>query len=288
MEIGKSYKVKTSFNKSTVSHLKFLGVTNAAEIKFTVFDFYDLINNEPISIKTSEILCYAPLKEKPDNDDKELKTTLAKLKSMPDVKVISLEDIFGEIAEEDEPTVAEEIEIDDDEPEEITGVVVGKIITIRPHINASLLNVLKVQVESDVTVQIVCGFDDLKVGDYVAVARIGAHVPTFKDPVAPVMIRGELSQGFITSAFELGLSDLADPYVFKNEYTVGNDAIAYILDELEEDKEPEAVKITLTVNDDKLQSEDKEDWMGYLANELGIELSSDEKTENDPWDDYII
>jgi phenylalanyl-tRNA synthetase beta chain len=88
---------------------------------------------------------------------------------------------------------------------DIEGVVVGEVREIMPHPNADKL--LMVDVSTGVSVrQIVCGAHNFQVGDKVPVALPGAHLPG-DVTIGRTTIRGEVSEGMLCSARELGVAD---------------------------------------------------------------------------------
>ncbi len=89
-------------------------------------------------------------------------------------------------------------------------IVVGQITAINPHPNADrlLLPTVNLGAESET---VVCGAPNLKVGDKVPFARVGAQLI---DPhsgqtirLTPAKIRGVVSRGMVCSEKELGISD---------------------------------------------------------------------------------
>ena len=60
---------------------------------------------------------------------------------------------------------------------EVTGVVVGKVVTCDPHPNSDHLHVCKVDVGEPELLQIVCGAPNVAAGQLVPVAKNGAHLP---------------------------------------------------------------------------------------------------------------
>lgn len=91
----------------------------------------------------------------------------------------------------------------------LDNVVVGHIDAINPHPNADKLRCCQVNVGNEI-LPIVCGGSNLEVGQYVAVAKVGARVLWHGEgePVTLVetAIRGEKSMGMICGADEIGLS----------------------------------------------------------------------------------
>jgi phenylalanyl-tRNA synthetase beta chain len=86
-------------------------------------------------------------------------------------------------------------------------VRVAKILVKEPHPQADRLSLLRVSLDASTEpLRVVCGASNMKVGDYVALAPVGATVPG-KDGSGLTMketkIRGELSQGMCCSRAEL-------------------------------------------------------------------------------------
>lgn len=124
--------------------------------------------------------------------------------------------------------------------EETTGVEVCKILEINPHPDADKLRVTKVEVANNETLQIVTNATNIKVGDYVPVARIGAVLPgNFK--IKKGKLRGVLSEGMFCGAEELTI-----PSQYVEDYK--KDGI-YILDHQEEFTLGQDVREVLGIND---------------------------------------
>lgn len=90
----------------------------------------------------------------------------------------------------------------------IDKVVVGKVTACEKHPNADKLSLCHVDVGSSVH-QIVCGASNVREGLYVAVATLGAQMPSGM-VIKPVTLRGVDSEGMLCSASELGLPQLND------------------------------------------------------------------------------
>ena len=110
--------------------------------------------------------------------------------------------------------------------ENIENIVVGKIVELRKHENADKLFVTMVDL-GEKTVQIVTGADNLKVGDYIPVALIGAKLPNGME-IVETDFRGIMSYGMLCSLKELGYSDSVIPksqregiFVLDKEYPLG-------------------------------------------------------------------
>lgn len=85
-------------------------------------------------------------------------------------------------------------------------IVFAKILECEKHPDADKLNVCQVDIGSSIR-QIVCGATNVRAGLHVAVAVLGAQMPSGL-VIKPVKLRGIDSDGMICSASELGLPDL--------------------------------------------------------------------------------
>lgn len=115
------------------------------------------------------------------------------------------------------------------EGEEISKVVVGKILSIEPHPNADKLVVCMVDVGADAPLQICTGATNLNAGDYVPVALDGSTLPGGKK-IKKGKLRGMESNGMLCSLSELNLTVHDFPngiedgiYVLENEAPLGQD-----------------------------------------------------------------
>jgi phenylalanyl-tRNA synthetase beta chain len=89
----------------------------------------------------------------------------------------------------------------------LAGVVVGEVLTRDKHPNADKLSVCTVDIGPAGGVKtIVCGAQNYKVGDRVPVALAGAVLPG-NFTIRQSKIRGQLSDGMMCSAKELGMGD---------------------------------------------------------------------------------
>jgi len=114
---------------------------------------------------------------------------------------------------------------------EISGVVIGKILSITQHPNADKLVITQVDIGGEEPVQIVTGATNLTQGDYVPVALAGA-VLADDLKIKKGKIRGEVSNGMLCSVEELGSSRTEFPeapedgiYVFAEPQPLGADAM---------------------------------------------------------------
>lgn len=98
------------------------------------------------------------------------------------------------------------------EPElpDVSGVVVGRVLTVDQHPNAQKLHVCSVEVGQGEPLTIVCGAPNVAPGEYVPVALIGARLPGGIE-IAATNMRGVDSMGMLCSGKELGLTDADYP-----------------------------------------------------------------------------
>ena len=103
----------------------------------------------------------------------------------------------------------------------LDGVVVGKVISIRPHPNADKLVLCQVDIGKEDKLQIVCGAPNVRDGMVAPVATIGTelHSGVF---IKSAKIRGEESYGMLCSEKELGISpDAAGLMELAPELSIG-------------------------------------------------------------------
>jgi phenylalanyl-tRNA synthetase beta chain len=121
-----------------------------------------------------------------------------------------------------------EIESIEHPGEEIQEVCVGKILSIDPHPDADSIVVCKTDVGRDAPLTICCGATNMKAGDKVPTAVIGATLPgDFK--ITKRKMRGIASEGMMCSTKELGLGEDADGLmILPEDYEIGTDIRPYI------------------------------------------------------------
>jgi phenylalanyl-tRNA synthetase beta chain len=90
-----------------------------------------------------------------------------------------------------------------------SGVVVGRVLEVEHHPNADTLWLTKVDVGQGEPLAIVCGAQNLAVGQLVPVAVPGSVLPGGRT-IERTKIRGEVSNGMLCSPTELGLGEDAD------------------------------------------------------------------------------
>ena len=171
--------------------------------------------------------------------------------------------------------------------EEISKVVVGKIISIEKHPDADKLQVTKVDIGSEV-IQVVTGAQNIKLNDYIPVALVGATLPGDKK-ISKGKLRGIESSGMMCSIEELNLS--------KEDYPDAPEHGIYILEPgLELGKEvKEVMGIDETTIDFEITS-NRPDCLSIigLAREAAVTLKNEFKKpkvkvleEGDEAKDYV-
>ncbi len=156
---------------------------------------------------------------------------------------------------------------------ETNGVEVCKILEIEQHPDADRLKVTKVEVADGQILQIVTNATNIKVGDHVPVARIGAVLPeNFK--IKKGKLRGVLSEGMFCGAEELTI-----PSQYVEEHK--KDGI-YILDHQDSFELGMDVREVLGINDALIEFEitsNRPDCRSILgiAREAAVTLGKDLK-----------
>jgi len=108
------------------------------------------------------------------------------------------------------------------------GIIVGKILELEKHPTKAHLTVVKVKVHAElVEAQIVCGAKNLKIGQHVPVATVGAIVPATHGTDNEVKIKkskfaGVESEGMLCSEAELGIGENEEEiYVLEENVKLG-------------------------------------------------------------------
>lgn len=111
------------------------------------------------------------------------------------------------------------------------GLVIGEVITCTKHPNADALSLTTVDIGGDQLSPIVCGAPNVKTGQKVVVATVGAELyPTTGDPfqIKKAKIRGEVSEGMICAEDEIGLGKSHDGIlVLDTDLANGTNAAEY-------------------------------------------------------------
>ena len=111
-----------------------------------------------------------------------------------------------------------------------TNLVIGHVLSVERVKDSDHLSACRVDVGDEI-LPIVCGAPNVRAGQYVIVAKVGAELPGgFK--IKKAKIRGEESRGMICSLEELGLEKKYIPeeyqngiFYFKEEVAVGSDPL---------------------------------------------------------------
>ncbi len=90
--------------------------------------------------------------------------------------------------------------------EGLDGIVVVKVLDLRPHPNADKIQLVDVDAGDGEPLQICCGAFNMAVGDLVPLATLGTVMPGGLE-IARRKLRGEWSNGMLCSGRELGLGD---------------------------------------------------------------------------------
>src|ERR1043165_4653406 len=98
-----------------------------------------------------------------------------------------------------------EVEEIEEPGREIGGVVAARIVEVLPHPDADRIRLADVEA-GDGIVRVVCGAPNIEAGMVVPFAPVGAHLPG-DFAIERRKIRGQVSEGMLCSARELGLGD---------------------------------------------------------------------------------
>jgi phenylalanyl-tRNA synthetase beta chain len=104
-------------------------------------------------------------------------------------------------------------------------IVVGRVLAAEQHPDADRLRVCQVDIGGDEPTQIVCGAPNVAQGLTVAVATVGTVMPGGMK-IKKAKLRGQVSQGMICSARELGIGEEHDGILALNEVLPGAEEIA--------------------------------------------------------------
>lgn len=111
---------------------------------------------------------------------------------------------------------------------QFTHVIVAEVLNTKPHPDADKLTLCEVNINKDKPLKIVCGAANVRPGLRVALAMIGAHLPGGLQ-IKESKLRGELSQGMLCSATELGLAEHSEGIMeLSDEAPIGMDLREYL------------------------------------------------------------
>jgi phenylalanyl-tRNA synthetase beta chain len=108
--------------------------------------------------------------------------------------------------------------------EGLDSVVTARILEMRPHPDADRLSLCKVT-DGSTTFGIVCGAKNMKAGDAVALAKIGARLPNGVE-IKKAKIRGQASEGMLCSEQELKLAEASAGILILPENTAPGKPLA--------------------------------------------------------------
>lgn len=137
------------------------------------------------------------------------------------------------------------LEVDGIEPVAgtFTNVVVGHVLSMEKHPDADKLNVTQVDVGEAENLQIVCGAKNVRPGQKVCCAKVGAKLPgDFK--IKKAKLRGVPSNGMLCGASEIGLPDdgVDGLYILPADAPTGMDIRDYL------DLDDVSIDVDLTPN----------------------------------------
>lgn len=112
---------------------------------------------------------------------------------------------------EDMTLSGSKVEITEIESEEISNVVVGRVVEIKRHENSDHMWICQVDVGEEAPIQIVTGAQNVSQGDLVPVAKHNSTLPGGVK-ITKGKLRGEKSNGMLCSYKELGMTDNDWPY----------------------------------------------------------------------------
>ncbi|QBR85022.1 phenylalanine--tRNA ligase subunit beta [Legionella israelensis] len=99
---------------------------------------------------------------------------------------------------------------------EFNGVVVAEVMKTEPHPQADKLTLCEVNAGGNKHLKIVCGAANVRAGLKVALATVGAKLPG-GIKIKEAKLRGEVSQGMLCSATELGMAEQSEGIIELNE-----------------------------------------------------------------------
>ena len=103
------------------------------------------------------------------------------------------------------------------------GVVLGRVLDLRPHPDADRIQLVDVDDGSGQSLQVCCGAFNMSVGDLVPLARVGTVMPGGLE-IARRRLRGQASEGMCCSAVELEMGDDASGIMILNDAAAASDA----------------------------------------------------------------
>jgi phenylalanyl-tRNA synthetase beta chain len=129
---------------------------------------------------------------------KVLLSWLREFAPFPDDDPVSLGDVMSDLGMA--------VESIDRIGEGLDGIVVARVLALRPHPNADKIQLVDVDLGDGEALQICCGAFNMAEGDLVPLATLGTVMPGGME-IARRKLRGEWSNGMLCSGKELGLGD---------------------------------------------------------------------------------
>ncbi len=103
------------------------------------------------------------------------------------------------------------------------GVVLARVLDLRPHPDADRIQLVEVDDGSGSTLQVCCGAFNMTVGDLIPLARVGTVMPSGLE-IASRKIRGQTSEGMCCSALELELGEDAEGIMILSDRITGENS----------------------------------------------------------------
>ncbi len=121
-----------------------------------------------------------------------------------------------------------EVEAVEDQGKGLEKVITAQILERNPHPNADRLSFCKVTIGKGEPLEIVCGAQNMKAGDKVALAQVGASLPNGMT-IAQSKIRGLTSNGMLCSEEELKFKDQSEGILILSQDTPLGKPLAEVL-----------------------------------------------------------
>ena len=132
----------------------------------------------------------------------------------------------------------------------LDGVLVGRVVSVRPHPNADRLTLCDIDLGTDELIPIVCGAPNVAADQRVPVAPVGTHL-TINEKVLKIKkakIRGQTSLGMICAEDELGLSDDHSGIMVLSEHAVIGEPLRDYLERETQEVNDTVLDIVITPN----------------------------------------
>jgi len=106
----------------------------------------------------------------------------------------------------------------------VDGVVLAKVLDLRPHPDANKIQIVDVDRGDGHALQVCCGAFNMSVGDLIPFATIGTVMPNGME-IAQRELRGQISNGMCCSGAEIGFGDDTDGILLLNDRVVDGAAL---------------------------------------------------------------